>query len=77
MVAVVSEQKPMAVIIINSRCARVEMLKPPKSSIIGELADVASKLPESFSIKKSGPGRGGQKPGIIMGKGWYVFGWRV
>ena len=29
------------------------MLKPPKSSVIGGLADVASKLPESFSIKKN------------------------
>jgi uncharacterized spore protein YtfJ len=45
--------KPVAVIIINSHGARVEMLKPHKSSIIAELVDVAPKLAESFSMKKS------------------------
>jgi uncharacterized spore protein YtfJ len=45
--------KPVAVIIIDSSGARVEILKPHKHTMIEELAEVAPKIAESFSKKRN------------------------
>lgn len=44
--------KPVAVIIIDAQGARVERLKSPKSSLMGQLVEAMPKLAESMPGKK-------------------------